>query len=540
CVCLIPTLMAIIVYNNAHTPSIQSSEVSALTWEGPGGSSRQFWVKEEDGKDFISFLLNLNGNATPIDGLPKDTDTDKGYKATFVTAGVRSVYRYYFSTVSPSNSYMVDSEKNVYRIKAADTIDFLDSEHSADLYPASAVPTLTVVGETLNASSVNWTYYTYSGTGRTLTQQNSEIPTYTASYVGITLSVSRIPDSSLLVITDDSNQVLYKGSLADYNASTSLKKLIRKDTLLHFSLEADWKEQDGAKYSGKASFGFDVQTVFDPAANFWLGETSVELGEFVVLSGEFVEEVSDLSFASSPAIGFSPTFVRDGELVRALIPIPRDLAAGTGQYTFTVTCQGKEYPLTLNVTAPTHSEAIKTYNYSQKVNTALRTEANLAEFRSLIASLPATSTLYANDRFVLNTGEGTRAKYGQIIHNTGREADQFRSNGLAFVAYTDTKITPAAGGTVVAVTTTSYGGNTVVVDHGWGLFSVYYCLGSFGEKAVVGTYVTSADVIGYGGREGKGVGYTDGITCYCETWIGGQPVSYYPLETEGIVIGTPN
>ncbi len=538
-VCCIPTLMAILYYNSANRSPVASAEVDALIWDCPDGSQTEFSGMDAAGKAFIRALLEMNQNAKALDKLPEDAERKNAFRAAFVTDGVRSVYTYYFSTVSPSNSYLVDSQKNAYRLNVTDTIAFLDSEQAAALYPASTLPTLTVAGNLQEASSIEWTYYTYSGTGKTLTGEMSEVPVYKASYVGISLEASRIPDSSLLVITDDSNKVLYKGTLADYDHTTALKKQIRKDTLLHFSLDTAWKEKDGGKYSGNAAFRFDVQTVFDPAANFWLGEQSVELGEFVVLSGEFVEELSDLSFSSSPSIGFTPTFVQDGDLVRALVPIPRDLASGVGLYTFTVTCQGKEYPLSLNVTKATHSESIKTYNYSQKVNTALRTEDNLAAFRATVANLPVTAKLYAN-QFALGKGEGTRAAYGQIIHNTGKEKDQFRSNGLAFVAYADTKITPAAPGNVVKVTTTAYGGKTVVIDHGWGLYSVYYCLGSFGEKAVEGTYVTPEDPIGYGGREGRGEGYTDGITCYTELWVGGQPVSYFPLEREGIVVGAPD
>ncbi len=536
-VCLIPSLMALLTYLNAQKSPLPSAEVSSLIWTRPSGSNCEFVNSDKDGAEFISFLLKLNGNANPIDQLPDDLAADSGYRAVFVTNGVRSTYRYYFSTVSPSNSYMIDPAGDAYRINAADTIAFLDSEHSADLYPASVVPTLTVAGETLSASSVNWTYYTYSGKAHEITEENPEIPTYAASYIGITLASSRIPDSSLLVITDDSEQILYKGSLAGYDASTTLKKLIRNDTLLHFSLEADWKEQEGSKYAGSARFCFNVQTIFDPAAHFWLGETSVGLGEFVVLSGEFVEDLSDLSFTSSPSIGVTPTFIRDGDYVRALIPVPHDLAFGAGTYTFTITCQGKEYALKLNVTEASHSTTIKCYNYSGKVNTAVRTENNLAEFGNLIASLPVTSTLYA-DQFVIHTYEGVRAQFGQIIHNTNREEDQFYSNGLAFVAYAGTEIKSVGNGMVVAVTTTAYGGNTIVVDHGWGLMSVYYCL--YSTEVEVGTYVTSDSVIGMGGWQGASDGYTDGITCYCELWIGGQPVSYYPLEKEGILVGSPN
>lgn len=537
-VCLIPTLMALITYMNANDAPLSGNQFTALIWTSPSGQRLEF-ADAKDADEFMDFLMKMNAHADPIEKLPAELKNISPYSAIFQNEADKNElrYQYYFSTVSPSNSYLVDGDKKVYRIKAADTIAFLDSAYSAELYPASAIPTLTVAGERLNPSSVQWTYYTYSGKAHELNQNYPDVPTYTASYTGITLSSSRVPDSSLLVITDDAEKVLYKGTLANYNASTTLKKQIGKDTLLHFSLSADWTAQENAKFTGSASFRFDVQTIFDPTAHFWLGETAVEPGEFVVLSGEFVEELSDLSFASSPSIGITPTFIRDNDLVRALIPIPRDLATGVNEYTFTVTCQGKAYPLKLKISAPTYSTTIKCYNYSGKVNTAVRTQENLAAFRDLIASLPVTSTLHG-DKFVLNTYEGARAQYGQIVHNTNREEDQFRSNGLAFVAYAGTEIKAVSKGMVVAVTETAYGGNTIVVDHGWGLFSVYYCL--YSTEVEVGTYVTSDSVIGKGGWQGASAGYTDGITCYSELWVGGQPVSYYPLESEGVVIGSPS
>jgi hypothetical protein len=258
----------------------------------------------------------------------------------------------------------------------------------------------------------------------------------------------------------------------------------------------------------------------------------------VVLSGEFVEELEDLSFSSSPSIGFSPTFIRDGDYVRALIPISRDLVDGAGMYTLTAIYQGKEYPLTLRVTVPTYPEAQKKYNYSQKVNTHLRIEENLSAFANLIDAMPISSTLLCDGKFRMNTDLTVRAKYGDIIHNTNKSEEDFRSNGLALVAYSSTPIQAVNRGKVVAVTTTAYGGNTVIVDHGWGLYSVYYCLGS--TLVEEGTYVTPDTIIGYGGKEGAGLGYTDGITSYCELWVGDCPISYYPMETEGVIVGNRN
>ena len=495
-------------------------------------------MKDKEGEQFITFLLKLNQNAVEVENLPKECDPATSYKATIKGEGEASVYQYYFSTKSPSHSYFVDPLKQVYRINALDAIAFLDSERSIELYPASVIPVITVAGQRLDPSDVDWTYFTYSGISHQRTQENSETPLVSASYVGITIDPSLVPDSSLLEITDDKNNLLFRGSLDKYDAATALKKLIRKDTLLHFTLCTEWNKEDSIHYQGKAEFRFDVQTVFDPAANFWLGESSVELGEIVVLSGEFVEEITELSFKSSPSIGVTPTFIQDGDLVRAIIPIPRDLSGGAGAYTLIAVYQGKEYPLSLQVKVPSNIETKRKYNYSQKVNTHLRTEENLDSFRNFIDSLPVSSTLLCDGAFRMNPDLTVRAKFGDMIHNTNNDDEDFRSNGLAFVAYSSTPILAVNRGKVISVTTTEYGGKTVVIDHGWGLYSVYYCLGSILVEE--GTYVTQDTIVGYGGKEGKGEGYTDGITSYCELWVGGQPVSYYPLQNEGVIVGNRN
>lgn len=537
-ICLIPALIAVLVYLNAQKLPAETANITSLLWKDPGGKETRFLMKDKEGELFITFLLKLNQNAVEVDKLPEDCNTDTYYTATLHSDGKSSVYRYYFSTKSPSHSYLVDPQKQVYRINALDAIEFLDSERSIELYPSSVLPVISVAGQRLEPSNVDWTYFTYSGISHQRIKENSETPILSASYVGITIDPSLVPDSSLLEITDDKDNLLFRGSLDKYDSATTLKKQIRKDTLLHFTLRTEWNKKDSIHYQGKAEFRFDVQTVFDPAANFWLGESSVELGELVVLSGEFVEEINELSFKSSPSIGFTPTFVQDGDLVRALIPISRDLVSGAGTYTLTAVYQGKEYPLTLQVKVPSNAETKRKYNYSQKVNTHLRTEENLDHFRNFIDSLPVSSTLLCDGKFKMNPDLTIRAKFGDMIHNTNNDDEDFRSNGLALVAYSSTPILAVNRGKVIAVITTEYGGKTVVIDHGWGLYSVYYCLGS--TLVEEGTYVTQDSIVGYGGKEGKGEGYTDGITSYCELWVGGQPVSYYPLQNEGVVVGTRN
>ena len=105
---------------------------------------------------------------------------------------------------------------------------------------------------------------------------------------------------------------------------------------------------------------------------------------------------------------------------------------------------------------------------------------------------------------------------------------------MAFVYYYNTAngdkndTEACLAGRVVAVGETKYGGNTVVVDHGLGLRSVYYCLGNV--EVVVGTILNPGDKIASGCSK---KGYTDGETCYIEFWVGDTPVSYRSLEGVG-------
>ena len=540
--CLIPTLFSLFAYLGTRETPLEIESVRQMVLQSPDGTLYELNADQKDDKHTIDYWLKLNQRAKKVTSLPKEIDQSTAYVATYHSKLGVLTYRYYFSTTSPSKSYLVDPDKKVYQLNAADSIEFLDSKYSAALYPYSAPPTLTIAGTAVEPTAMDWSYYTYSGTEHPTANHNAvgDVPLLTASYVGLQIQSNPVPDNSFLKIVDENDSILFQGKLKDFHPTTTLKKKITKDTLLHVSLHTDWAYSEGCHYSGQADYRFDVQAIFDPAARFWLGSQSVELGEMVVLSGEFVEELEDLTFTSSPDLGITPTFIRDGDYVRALIAIPRDLSTGAGEYTLTVNCLSKSFPLTLYVTPPTHSTKTRTYNYSGLVQVGVRTEANLTAFRNLITSLPVTTKLLYNDPFFFNTGEGIRANYGETIHNTDSKSDDFMSNGSAIIAYYTTPIYGANTGIVTAVTTTAYGGNTVVIDHGWGLFSVYYCLGKVSVSE--GQAVSKDTIIGYGGKQPSNVpqGYTDCNTCYWELWVGGQPISYLPLLEGTPTIGTPN
>jgi hypothetical protein len=182
-ICLIPALIAVLVYMNSQKLPIETANITSLLWKSPGGNETQFWMKDKEGEEFITFLLKLNQNAQEVDNLPKECDSKLAYHAILNSEDKSTRYTYYFSTKSPSQSYYVDGAKKVYRINALDAIDFLDSKHSIDLYPSSKLPAISVAGQHLEPTRVDWTYFTYSGTSHQRSSENSDTPVLSASYI---------------------------------------------------------------------------------------------------------------------------------------------------------------------------------------------------------------------------------------------------------------------------------------------------------------------------------------------------------------------
>lgn len=541
-VILLPTCFAILSFMSAQTKPVQTSSVTVMELCAPDGSSVRFDAENKADAEFIRFFIDLNDNAQSIEKLPSDLEDAGCYVVRYVSRSATREYRYYFSPTKPSNSYYEDYEGNAYRINAVNTISFLDSAYSGALYAHSEPPKLTVVGvgednALLDATSIDWRYYTYSNVEHAILKEDGQSQTFTASYNAFELRFDTFPTQSSLSITDDAGEVIYTGTYKDFISKQHLKELIRKDTLLHFDLSATWDADSSLRYGGTATYQFDLNVVFDPGAVFWLGEQSVERGDFVVLSGQYVENLDELTFSSTPDIGYQPKFYTDGEYIRALIPISQTLASDVGEYAFTLTYMGIPETLTLKVKATSYAATMKDYRYTG-LRTYPRTESALAEFEQYITSLPYEEVALFSGTFLLNTGVNLRAQFGHTINNTDNPSDRFLSNGTAMVAYAGTQMYAVNNGKVIAVGTTAYGGNTVVVDHGLGLRSVYYCLGTVAVS--VGDSVTTGDVIGAGACY---EGYTDGITAYCELWVGDVPVSYYPLIESGrtgmIVYGEP-
>ena len=524
----IPTYIAIYLYMSVSEAPVQTSSVYAMKLTAPDGEEYNFDNSKTDDKPFIDFFLDINKTAKSVPSLPEGLKNADKYTVTYYSFNLQTQYSYYFSKTKPSNSYLVDHNGNVSRIDARATIDFLDSKYSSALYKESSqTPNLNVGGSVILPLEFNWKYFTYSSKEHTVSVPLAEsTPTLDLSFLSVPMGFDRAPEASSVTITNQAGENLFSGTIGEYSSLLPVSSLIREDSILDVTIEASWKSTGSSGFEGNALYKFKINCIYDPPSRFWLGESFIEEGEFVVISGANVEDPEAITFTSSPSIDYEPVFYKEGDCVRALIPIKLSLNLSSQTVKFTLGYDGDTTTLELFIKESSLTRATKKFS-SDKVNISARNDKNLEEFVSFVTANKSESVCYFNGKFIFDHPHGLRASFGDTINYPDNDSS-FTSGGLALLTYKNGKLLAVNDGKVAAVGETAYGGNTVVVDHGLGLRSVYYCIRELSVE--VGDIVKAGEEIGIGSAKN---GFTDGSMSYIELWVEDVPVSYFPLLESG-------
>ena len=517
-----PTYLAIASYAIHRDSPVSDKYVDRMEIADPHGALFKL-APSADGNDIVSLFSAMNTDAVKRDELPAQLVGEPFYKVTYITGKTSVDYKYYFSA-DAQNCYYVDNMGAVYQIRSEQAAKFVSTPYALALYGESAVPTLnTMSGEVITPASIAWNYRVANGNflPRTGLETVTDVRAYTMDG-GISFAFSIEPDA-LAVKVYDGGTMIYDGS---YDQLGTID--VKETKTLSFELNANWYEDNARGYYGSASYAFKADVV--APAEFYLGRSEVEPGDFVVLSGINVADISKISFESEPAINFTPTFYTDGKYVHALIPISYDLEY-TPNYTFTISYGITKQTINLSVkekTFGTHA-----YDISATLVNAHRSQAALDEFNKLAEELckSGDATRYFEGKFIdyedlkwsIITGIG---RY-RTIKATG---EVYRHQGVDFYTHTGVDVGAINNGRVVYTGTTSLTGKMVVIEHGYGLKTWYAHLSEISVN--VGDTVTTGQAIGKTGTTGFSMysGVHLGMS------VGNVPVSPYRTWSDGVEI----
>ncbi|MBQ2766562.1 MAG: M23 family metallopeptidase [Clostridia bacterium] len=518
----IPTYLAIANYAMTKDDPVSAQRVDRMEIADPQGEIFKF-AASDGGNDIVALFDEMSNTAVKRDELPAQLVGHPFYKVTYYT-GKKSVdYKYYFSA-DAHNCYFVDDMGSVYQIEQAQAQKFVSTPYALALYNTSSVPSLVSTdGQTIAPNTVSWSYRAANGSFIERNNLTTETETLTYSMEGgIDLNFSVAPDA-LNVKVYDGGTLIYEGSYANISTID-----LSESKTLSLHLDANWYEDSTRDYYGHATYQFKADIV--APAEFYLGRSEIEPGDFVVLTGINVADISKITFSAEPSINYTPKFFADGKYVHALIPISYELEHKA--YTFTIGYGITSQTINLSIADKTFG----THNYeiSTTLVNAHRTPATIAAFENTMRDVYAVadSTHYWSGVFldyrvndvmggILVTGFG---RY-RTIKATG---ETYRMTGVDFYTYGSVDVPAVNNGRVIYVGMTDLTGKTIVIEHGYGLKSWYSHLG---ETSVnVGDTVTTGQVIGKTGSTGffSATGVNMGLTVY------DVPVSPYPLWDFGV------
>lgn len=523
----IPTYIAIASYVSTQNSPISNSYVEKIEIADLDAKNTLITKTNKEG-DLVSFFVSMNASAQKVAELPDPLVGTPFYKVIFYSGNVAEEYKYYFST-DGSPSYVELPDGTVAQLAASDVNKFLITPYALSLFPDEELPSLTSsLGVQILPSKVDWKYLVSGDKYSSLSgfETSSETQTYTMEG-SVQLNFSSDADLYTVQVYDSENKEIYNGTTTDL---TSLD--LSGDTDLTIMLTASWYEDSTRKYYGEATYNF--KTHLQAGAEFFIGESSVDPGEFVAITGYNVSDPSKIVFTSEPSIGYTPVFFADGDHVVGLVPINVELEHKS--YVFTISYGSAKQ--TMNLAINNKKFNTRTQEVSQITVRNARSEEALAAFNELFEQICAENetTRYFSGNFIdMSLDPAVKARYAlgfghmRTISATG---ETYRNIGIDFLVAAGTDIPAANSGKVVYTGITAYGGRMVVIDHGLGLKTWYMHLGEY--KVAVGDIVKTGDAIGTAGNSG----FTETNGVYAIMTVGNIPVCPYSTWENSVIMYT--
>ncbi|MBE6718357.1 MAG: M23 family metallopeptidase [Ruminococcaceae bacterium] len=517
----IPTFCAVGYYISAQKSPVAERTVESLTLTDVEGNNYVFDKKSDESKEVISFFIEMNDGAERVDELPDQLKENKYYEAKYRSHNKDKVYKYYFTT-NPNEAYYIDAQRKVYSIDSEKAIDFLMTEYAASLYETAKEPELKVSNMSeLKPYSINWRYK--AGAGEFVSTSYKGTQDKSAKYPvsgSLMLDFSNQPDYVTVKITEGDkvifNDIYEKLSPSDIGETTKAYNV---------EVNAKWYEADGKEYCGEAKYIFTANV--SAPASFYLGENTIEQGEFVVLTGKNVTDVNSIVFKSEPEINFTPVFYKEGDFVVALIPISLDLEYSPA-YNFTISSGGVTEELTLTVSKRPAKGMLYSDIEASIVNRT-RNDSILSAFEAALKSTvdKNETTRYWNDLFIEPVNRSIQWGFGRTVELSSVK-QTFVNKGVDYIVVQTDKVCAVNAGKVAYVGEQTYSGKLVVIDHGFGLKSWYMNMSEISVQ--VGDKVEKGAELGVVGN----TGFANGVKLHYEITVNGVHVCPYSLEDEGI------
>lgn len=519
--CLPLVFIAVFLINH-FTRSISLEDINSVTVKISDDVSYTF-DKNED----VMFFVDLLSGCSPINSAMRDVSNEKSVYIICSDGDYSYEYEFYPS-LDLSGCLLVDSKGSLY-VPAAESAKELLLRNEFDfLYADLFLPNLSVISGnnsyTVSPVESEWSYYKADGEIYSYSPEKlsdgSEVFMITK---GLENTLSFAPDDTKLPYELlDIKYVSQSGT--EYNIQNISELDLSFDTLLDVSFTAKWGSLNGAKAFGEAKYKFkiryDIPSVIEiPVKDYTIGDV-IKIDATHLNEDEKVELVTLLD---TKGIDFD--VLSEGKGI-ALIPVGLTNAAGKYPVELvTVTGSVKE---DIQINALERGNFVSLPNIDETQYNDMMSLDKMTELETKLASITAKRPelnyfVFGEDNLSAPvTSKNILHQYGQQVNikaYSNNDVGNRVCKGIVYGLEAGSQVRSAQAGEVVFSGTLAPTGNTVVVYHGYGIYTYYYHLDSL--DVVLGDIVNKGQVVGKAGS----TGYTNEKT-----------VLHYAVSIDGIFV----
>lgn len=412
-------------------------------------------------------------------------------------------YKTYFFSFDYANQKTYISEgENVYEVREYVSKKFYLNDDFADLYVNNTIPKVSFKKneEPLDLSAqykwnfrrVNNNYFEKEGL---IDSNNNILNIKNDDYFSLNFDIE--PDNYIFKVYDNGEIIKTAKSFND------IVKNINTDGEYYIELVANWNEKLSRDYYGEQNINF-IANVDLPAELVLLSNDNYPGNALsVMIKNSNPDETLKISCT---AIESEIEIFKYEEGYISIMPISLNTLPGEYEVVCTIN-EGKadEYKLTQTFTVNSKSFKTQYLEISNEISDETRTaEANREYVQYVKAARDITSSEKLwEDNFIMPI-EGILTTDFAEIRYVNDEKSSSRHSGIDLAAPTGTKIKASNTGKVVLARYMILTGNTIVIDHGFGLFTTYYHLDKMYLKA--GDDVKKGEFIGEVGSTGFSTG----------------------------------
>ncbi len=408
-------------------------------------------------------------------------------------------YRIFFT--ESKNIYMrIDNEKALYEVE--DPSFFYSHVGFDALYSNLQFPSFNI---SINQTAVPYTVKDPTWSFKKLDETWKDVtPVIETTTEGVALlnettstfglGIDKTPSEATLKIIDTKTaQITFEGPV-----NIGDLPVPEHDGTFSYELGLTWNDAD-QDYKGFATITIPVEV--DLPESFAISKETVMQGDMIVVSALHVNDFSKLNIDQNIVPNFKWFATENG--VRAYLPTSYSTEIGKHSIKFTNTETAVETTLDFEVVS--RAFKVQRLEVDTTVEANTRTDEAYEEYRNVFnpARTVSNEERYYTEPFVLPTKGRLNTEFGESRTVNGA-ATSYRHNGIDIGAKRYVDVVATNAGKVVLARNLILTGNTIVIDHGEGLFSVYEHLDSL--AVTEGNMVTQSQYIAEVGSTGFSTG----------------------------------